>query len=382
MDNFVSLFFAGDVFISGTPGKGGIVGEALREKMRGHDLRSCNFEAPVKAGGAESIPKAGPAISQSDEAAKALITAGFDLFSIANNHIMDFGENSLKNTIAILKKTHVIGAGMNFAEANKGITVEIKGVKFSFLAFAEWGFGVSSGPEMAGFAWINSDSADDTIAVAKKKCDFLIVQAHAGVEEIDIPLPEWRARFKKIIELGADAVICHHPHVPQGFEIHLGKPIFYSLGNFYFDHAEADKTRYWNFGYCVSLKFENSSYKGFEIIAHRKKDGIVDLCSDEDFLTHLSKLNELLSEGVYEKKIIEAVEWLWRDRYINFYNDSLGVKKDFTFFDIIKLMIKAIAGLPAYRQEVNGLLLCHNLAIESHRWVVQRYSTIKGGLTQ
>ncbi len=379
MDNCIALFFAGDVFAAGEPHEKGIIGEELLKKMNSHDFRSCNFEAPVKAAGSEPVLKAGPAIFQRESVAKVLVDAGFDLFNIANNHIMDFGVKSLENTISMFKNVHVIGAGLNFTEANKNVVKEIKGVKFSFLAFAEWGFGASTGPEMPGFAWINSPCADQIIVDAKRNCDFLIVQAHAGVEEIDLPLPEWRRRFKKLIELGADAVICHHPHVPQGVEIYRGKPIFYSLGNFYFDYNGADKAEFWDYGYCVSLKFENARYKGFEIIAHRKKDGVVEVCADEKILTHLLKLNEMLSESVYEPKIGEMVEWLWQNRYLKFYNDSLGVKTDFTFFETVKLMIKKIMGIPAYKQEIKGPLLCHNLAIESHRWAVQRYCALKGG---
>ena len=58
---------------------------------------------------------------------------------------------------------------------------------------------------------------------------------HDGIEYIDIPLPEQRERYRDFVDYGADGVFVHHPHVPQGWEVYKGRPIFYSLGNFFFN---------------------------------------------------------------------------------------------------------------------------------------------------
>ncbi len=60
----------------------------------------------------------------------------------------------------------------------------------------------------AGYAWINHNRTNEIIKKSAFECDYLLVQVHAGVEEINIPLPEWRARYKELIDLGASAVIC------------------------------------------------------------------------------------------------------------------------------------------------------------------------------
>jgi len=98
------------------------------------------------------------------------------------------------------------------------------------------GFGVIN-PEnenSSGFAWINHPKSNKIVGESKKKVDFLIIQIHAGEEDLHLPQPEWRKRYKEIINLGADLIIGHHPHIPQPVEFYKGKMIVYSLGNFYF----------------------------------------------------------------------------------------------------------------------------------------------------
>src|SRR5690606_4046893 len=64
---------------------------------------------------------------------------------------------------------------------------------------------------------------------------FVVVLAHAGLEESPVPQWQWKSRYRALCDKGADAVIASHPHVPQGYELYNGKLIAYSLGNFYFD---------------------------------------------------------------------------------------------------------------------------------------------------
>jgi poly-gamma-glutamate synthesis protein (capsule biosynthesis protein) len=112
-----------------------------------------------------------------------------------------------------------VGAGQNFRKAYMLKTIEIKGFKVGFLAFCESEFGAYTNKESQkyGYAWINHDLVDEIIKRNRSKVDILILSSHAGVEEMPLPLPEWRSRYKELCDLGVDIIIGHHPHVPQGW---------------------------------------------------------------------------------------------------------------------------------------------------------------------
>ncbi|MEC0249109.1 CapA family protein [Paenibacillus chitinolyticus] len=170
---------------------------------------------------------------------KGLKNAGFDLVSIANNHVLDFGRQGFLDTLNHLKQTGLpyIGGGRNAAEAYKAKTVEIKGAKIKFLAFSrfipsrDW----FAGPDTPGIAQAYDKSAVlPVIRQESKDADYVFVYMHWGVEKNHKP-EEWQRTFaKEMIDAGADGIIGSHVHVLQGFEFYKGKPIAYSIGNFLF----------------------------------------------------------------------------------------------------------------------------------------------------
>ena len=167
------------------------------------------------------------------ECLELIKSSGFNIFNLSNNHIMDFGIHALKETIGFLKDYITVGAGTNFEEAYKMQVYEKEEIKIGFLSYSEWGFGALTNADEQGYAWINHSKVNSLIRQNKTKVDFLVVQVHAGVEDTDLPLPEWRERYKLLIDHGADLIVGHHPHVPQGWEQYKEKYIYYSLGNFY-----------------------------------------------------------------------------------------------------------------------------------------------------
>lgn len=231
----IKIFACGDV-VNTTENKNFVSG-GLKKIIREADISVCNFEAPIKTD-SQPIPKAGPNIYQSRESIKYLKEAGFNLCSLANNHIYDFGREGLHSTIEEIKKFNLeyVGAGLDFESAYREKVFNIQGTKIGFLAACEAEFGCLTEDEnRGGYAWLNHYLIEDKIRKLKKYVDIIILIAHAGVEEIDIPLPEWRGKYKRFCDLGVDILIGHHPHVPQGFEQYKKSLIFYSLGNFYFD---------------------------------------------------------------------------------------------------------------------------------------------------
>jgi len=361
------IFIAGDIVILSE--KQNIVDEELKKIITHSDMAICNFEAPIKSEG-NPIPKAGPHLSQHPKAIDYVKDAGFNICSLANNHFFDYGIKGVETTLNKFKSLNIdtCGAGLNFNEANQLLIKQVNGIKFGFLAFCEGEFGVFTNySDYGAVAYVNHYSTNSLIRNSKNEVDFLIVIVHAGVENVDLPLPEWRHRYKEICDLGADTVIGHHPHVPQGWETHDGKPIFYSLGNFYFDRESKSE----NFSYSVILEFNDKHLSEFKIITHLKSKGITSLVSANEFNEKLKILCEKLGNSYYfeiDKLIIE----LYNKRYkLHYQNASLGHHAGMTLFKRLKrfiynLIFRNISNIK------NNLLLLHNIRIESHRFVMER----------
>jgi poly-gamma-glutamate capsule biosynthesis protein CapA/YwtB (metallophosphatase superfamily) len=361
--------FVGDIMMKQLP-KAGFLSPGFSVIMQEHAFRSCNFEAPLQGKG-QPIKKAGPHVNQHPEAANYVEREGFNLVTLANNHIYDFGADALAATISSFSKVTTVGAGNSFDEAYALKKLSIHGITVGFLSFCEAEFGALTVNSInkAGYAWINHPGVNSLIIESRKSVDVLIIQTHAGVEQIDIPLPEWRERYKELIRLGADAVIGSHPHVPQGWEIYNDRPIFYSLGNFYFDMASDHPL--WNTGLAVSLAFDDAKFTGFTVIPIKKSAGKIELNEDKFFAQHLDNINKQLQEPVYSKTVNDTVSSLWEKYYRSYYDMSLqGIHARVPLTKAFKTFVKRL--FFKNKIELNSALLLHNIRIESHRWVVER----------
>lgn len=370
-------FFAGDLVI-GESGPPRINTPELGECIASHEFSSCNFEAPLLPENAIPIPKIGPSLSQHRRAAGMLAGAGFSCVNLSNNHIMDYGPGALAHTLSHLAGFPAIGAGTTFGDAYRERVLRIGGVRLGLISCAEWGFGAADGTTPGGgFAWVNHPGFDNRITDLRKNADVCIVQVHAGAEEVDLPLPEWRARYRELIDLGADAVIGHHPHVPQGWELHAGKPIFYSLGNYRFDDpGRPDPADPWNRGMAVSLTFRGRDLDGIGIIPlKRTGDGIAP-DHDPAAREHLRHLCVALEPENYERLLRAQILSLWERRYRAHYMEAVnGVCQAMPLSTGLKTIAKRLLG----RCEYNPLFLLHNLKIETHRFCVERAMTLLAG---
>ena len=261
-----------------------------------------------------------------------------------------------------------IGAGLSFENANKLLIKTINNSSFGFLAFSEAEFGVFTDySDYGAVTYINHYKTNKLIIDSKKQVNYLIVIIHAGVEGIDLPLPEWRYRYKEICDLGADAVVAHHPHVPQGWENYKGKPIFYSLGNFFFDRENKDEDS----SFSVILNFNNNKFIDYEIITHKKINGIIHLIDEQGFNTKLKNLCQKLNNS-YTHEIDKLILNLYEKRYkFHIQKAANGISSDMSFFKKMKRIIHQFV-YKKKNQTQNNLLQLHNIRIESHRFVIQR----------
>jgi hypothetical protein len=161
------------------------------------------------------------------------------LVSLANNHLMDFGEPGLASTLQALETAGIscVGAGRDAEAACAPVFKKVSGKKFAFLARSsvEVSSRCYAGPDQAGVALLDEAELSDSVAGCREKADFVVVLLHWGMEHYHYPSPRQRLIAEKLAAAGVDIVLGHHPHVLQG-EQKIGTALVsYSSGNFLFD---------------------------------------------------------------------------------------------------------------------------------------------------
>ena len=241
----MNLFFCGDIMPGGVlPYQDNYITSELLEYLKGFDFRIGTLEAaigtglsfdPVKMAGRQNI------VYARNEDFFRVKELGFDVVSLANNHVWDLGEEGLMSTIKILKENGIqyCGGGMNIEEASRPAVIEKNGLNVAILSYCMYGnkylgYVELAGKKKAGINPLDVDKVVGDIREAKRKYDKVIVMPHWGREYCYEPLPECVAMAKQMIEAGADAVLGSHTHQIQPFLKHKGKPVCFSMGNFLF----------------------------------------------------------------------------------------------------------------------------------------------------
>ncbi len=265
------------------------------------DLSITNLECPLTET-ATKIQKTGPCIKAPTASIEALKYAGFKLVTLANNHIMDFGSEGLKETLNVCEQADIstVGANTNLKEARKPFITTLNGEKIGFLNFTENEFCTTTGSEY-GANPLHPVSNFYDIKEAKKAVDYLFVIVHGGREHYQLPTPRVRENFRFFVDAGADVVVSHHTHCYSGYEHYNGKPIFYGLGNFIFDYKKKYQKGNWTEGYAVQFTLKNKEVK-FKIIPFlqgREEDfslRLLDEGQQEKFETNLNNLNTRITD--------------------------------------------------------------------------------------
>ncbi|MCL5676591.1 MAG: CapA family protein [Firmicutes bacterium] len=201
------------------------------------DLAVGNLETSVGQGG---VPQEGKQYTFQawPEALQGLAKAGVGMVGLGNNHVLDFGSEGLKKTLAALDEVGVAhtGAGLDQREAWRPVLRDVRGVTVGFLSFSRvvpegWAAapkhpGVASAYDEAGMLRLVRDTA--------ARCDVLAVSIHWGEENKQQPSVVVQKLAHRLVDAGADLVIGHHPHVWQGLSTYHGALIAYSVGNFIF----------------------------------------------------------------------------------------------------------------------------------------------------
>ncbi len=196
------------------------------------------------------------------DAVKVLNKMQADIWNICNNHIMDAGEYGIRSTLEIAKENNVqtIGAGMNIDEARKPVMLDEAGGIGMFGVGYQRACRKADTDKPGCYSWSDLEGIQNTINEIKSKCRWCIVVAHAGEEFTPLPSPYTRERYHKYLEMGADIVVSHHPHVPMNYESVGDKVIFYSLGNFIFDTDYQRSQFNTELGLIVKINFTEDDF--------------------------------------------------------------------------------------------------------------------------
>ena len=171
---------------------------------------------------------------------------GVDIVGLANNHVYDFGPEAFADTLATLRGAEIayVGAGADIKEASAPVYVDVDGYKIAYVAAtrAEKNIKTPEATETSGGVFRCYDNTDyiEKIKEAKANADYVIALPHWGAEHSTILEAAQTDGAKEYIDAGADAVIGAHTHCLQGMDFYNGKPIIYSLGNFWFDDYTLD----------------------------------------------------------------------------------------------------------------------------------------------
>lgn len=215
----------------------------ITDNLKMADILFGNLEGPVSDKGI----KVGSIYSFriDPKAIEGLTFAGFDILSVANNHIFDYGRPAMEDTFSRLKEAGInyVGGGFSEEEAHSPVIKEIKGVKIAFLSFTSLGSKNWAAQEKrSGIAWLTEDNVKEDVTMASNRADLVIISFHFGDEYQTQSNPEQKYFAHLAVDYGADLVVGHHSHVVQEVERYKESYIAYSLGNFIFDQGFSEET--------------------------------------------------------------------------------------------------------------------------------------------
>lgn len=273
-----------------------------------YDYRMLNLESPIVAGSEERIEKVGPYL-KCDERVVALLRYGFfDGVTLANNHLCDFGEQGVANTLRVLDESGIdhVGGGNDILEASRVMYKDIHGERLAIINCAENEFGIATRTS-GGANPLNPVQQYYAIREARSKADYVVVITHGGVEKYELPTPRMKETFRFFVDAGADAVVNHHQHCFSGYEVYRGKPIFYGLGNLCFDLPHYRNCA-WNKGVMVGLTFDGATvgFDTFPYVQSDEKPGVVML--DEKGAAAFDKEMERLNAVIDDDKALEEAQ--------------------------------------------------------------------------
>ena len=390
------LLFVGDFYAgTGVPPRGlRTIHKELASRIRSASFSVANFESAIERHGRPQR-KDGPHIASGTAALALLRAVGFDAVLLANNHIMDFGVEAMLATVREIQACGLAFGGIDappdYPQAPI-TTILPGGRRVSIFSFCEYEFGTNA-TGAPGSCWLGPQ-AEPQIFEAKRRGDVVIVNSHGGNELVPLPSLQRRAQLRRLVEVGADLVIGHHTHVPQGWERWRHGFIFYSLGDFYFQSlgGPRDFKRQWSF--MVRASLEGPRISRIDVIPfERVHDEIVPMGAVRDVDSHmayLQRLSAVIASDEFPACWQQLAVDLMLERYLPFFRSLLPHLKPpgASFRAWLKGAVRSslnsldYLGSGRFSETRNPeLALLNMVCCESHRWAVETALSVLSGET-
>ena len=352
----IELFEKGDT--------GALFGRELEEILSEADFRIFNLESPL-CDILNPIRKNGKNFSAPSKVINLYKKAKTDLFTLSNNHILDQDEQGLFSTVDLLQKNGIayVGAGNDPGEAAKPFYFSHNGKKIGVYACCENEFSIVSETN-AGANPFDPLETPDHIVRLKKQCDYVIVLYHGGKEYYRYPTPLLQKNCRKLIEKGADLVVCQHSHCIGCEEKYLSGTIVYGQGNFLFDNSDKEV---WQTG--ILIKIDDDGAVGYIPLA--KSGNSVRLAEGEkaeEILNNFKNRSEEIKADNFVKNNYRA----FAKKKINDYLYMINGRHSFAFRAVDKLSGHRLSRIKLRRAygENEKLILKNYLECESLKEII------------
>ena len=245
MTKEISICFTGDIALSkyyeDAQRDGSFISDVIKNYIQEADYAVFNIEGPIcENRGTEVKTFRHVSNEKLVDILRILHNTKSSIWNLANNHSTDAGKEGIVSTIQFAEKngSSIIGGGLNINEASAIKYIDFAG-GIGILSVGQTEKGcpgkLATEEKLGIFCWSRLTKIEQQINEIKSNCRWCVIVAHAGDEFASMPMPYIRNRYLKFLNLGADIIVAHHPHVVQNYEMIGNKAIFYSLGNFIFD---------------------------------------------------------------------------------------------------------------------------------------------------
>lgn len=374
MNGLINILFAGDFASNGRCEE--LLYNKKFEKLLGNvkneitaaDYSIVNLESPIIKPSFKPIKKVGPSIKAPSEIADAIKYVGFNMVSLANNHMNDYDADGILYTMRNCydRDIETIGAGKNLMEASETVYKIVEGKTFAFINCCEHEFSITD-KDTPGCNPLNPIDQYNSIKKAKNKADFIIVMVHGGIEMYQLPTPRMQKTYRFFVDAGADVVINHHQHCFSGYEKYGNGLIVYGLGNFCFDWPSRENC-IWNEGYLAKVTFSNSGL-ALQLIPYTQGlDNVgVQLMGERSkskFNRKIDELNSIIADS--EKLQLEYNKFL-----INTDNEFRAILSTYSSRITTALCRRGL--LPVFNGDYQLRRILLNISCESHLERLQHY---------
>jgi poly-gamma-glutamate capsule biosynthesis protein CapA/YwtB (metallophosphatase superfamily) len=311
--NSIKINIAGDLFLGrrlepiAINNPNTLFDNEIVQLFNASDFNILNLESPLTNSGDEyKILKTGPNLKAAPKTICALNSIRTDLVTLANNHIYDYGEKGLTDTLEICKKNNIatVGAAVSLDKASNIFFRKINEITIAVVNISEneW---CNANDKHGGANPMNIIANTNSIKEARLKADIVILIIHGGHEYYNYPSPRMVEQYRFYAQGGASAIISHHSHCISGYEVFEEVPIFYGLGNFLFDTET--ETKGWHEGILVNLQISPQKNITWDLHPYKqcKENLRVELLDNNEKLAVENKINHINSTIADPEKLKE-----------------------------------------------------------------------------